>query len=84
MTNLKSLRSFRIYGLAVFDIVGGIFGIICFMLILRHFFFPTLSTKSLLIVSILITIPIGILSHVIFRVNTRLNYLLGLSEQPSL
>ncbi len=77
--NIKKLRSYRIYNIAMFDVVFGILGMILIMLLFKE---KGKSPTNYVIAGVLLTIPIGIFIHVLFRVNTELNYKLGLSDKP--
>jgi Na+-transporting methylmalonyl-CoA/oxaloacetate decarboxylase beta subunit len=72
METLEYLRSFRICGIALFDLI---LAFVVTIWILNYFGVSTEMAAAL-------TIPIGIISHVIFNIPTRLNYKLGLSEDP--
>ena len=80
--SLKTLRSHRIFNISIFDIVTAMFGTIILFLIFRKLNFPNLSWYIFIITAIFLTIPIGIIFHVIFGVNTQLNFKLGLSNKP--
>jgi hypothetical protein len=72
METLEYLRSFRICGIALFDLI------LSFILTIWILSYFGVSAE----VAAALTIPIGIISHVIFNTPTRLNYKLGLSEDP--
>lgn len=86
MSTLQQLRSHRIFGLAIFDIVSSIIGLVAIFLLSRYFYWTRkgvqLDWKPFVIAGILLAIPIGIFFHVIFGTNTSLNYKLGLSTSP--
>ncbi len=80
--NLIKLRSYRIFGIALFDLIIAIIGTILILLLARFKWFPNLSITPFVLVGILLTIPLGIFFHIIFGVNTTLNYRLKLSNKP--
>lgn len=76
------IRDFRIFGIAVFDLVASFIGMIIIFLLARWKHFPNLNIWPFILYAILLAIPIGIFFHVIFGTNTTLNYRLGLSNIP--
>lgn len=72
MSIIKSLRSYRVYEIALFDVIIAIIG----MVILANY----LNINVLY--AALSAIPIGIIVHQILGINTELNYKLGLSSKP--
>ena len=80
--NIQSLRSYRIFNIALFDLVGAILGMILIFILTWYFHFKDLSIYKFVLSAILCTIPISIFFHVIFGINTQLNYNLGLSYEP--
>jgi hypothetical protein len=77
---ISDLRKYKIFGLAIFDLVVGMIGMVILMLIFWKIRFSNLNPIYFILAGILITIPVGILFHVIFGVNTALNKKLGLSN----
>ena len=67
------LRSFRVAGIAMFDVVASVY--MCGWLNERY---GTGSFKH----GAMAAIPIGIVVHLLFGINTTLNYYLGLSPLP--
>lgn len=80
--NISELRKPKLFGLAIFDIAVGIIGLIILFIAMWKWHFPELNPRHFVIAAILLAIPIGIVFHVIFGVNTSLNARLGLSEMP--
>lgn len=77
------LRKYKIFGLAAFDLITSIFGMILLFLLMKKWHFSKINSQwSFIIAAILLTIPVGIVTHVIFGVNTALNMKLGLSGAP--
>ena len=70
-TTIEYLRSHRVMGFAVFDLVGAHVLMYVLALTIR----PDRRMQWLYA-----TIPAGILVHYLFGVNTRLNVLLGLQQ----
>lgn len=81
--SIRDLRSYKIFGLAIFDLsISFVFMIILFMISWRVHFRKLYWWKFVL-AAIFVTIPIGITFHILFGTNTTLNYELGLSNKPS-
>lgn len=78
-----SLRSHRLFGIALFDLILSMIGMIFLFLLAWKFYFPNLDWKRFIIAAILLTIPVGITFHVLFGINTKLNSELGLSNKPT-
>ena len=83
MVSIKSLRSHKIFGLAVFDLTASLIGMIALFLIAWRWHFPELMWWRFILAAIVLTIPFGIVFHIIFGTNTQLNYVLGLSYKPA-
>lgn len=83
MNTLRWLRSFRIFNIALFDLILGILGTVLALLVARYYYFPTLPMKPFVWAGVLTTIPLGVFTHILFGVNTTLNYKLGLSHKPN-
>lgn len=81
---MATLRSYRIFGIALFDLILSIIGTILIMLLFWRIHYRTLPVLNFVIAGALLAIPIGIFSHVLIGQNTKLNYVLGLSEKPHL
>jgi hypothetical protein len=81
--NLKQLRSHRIFGIAIFDLVLSVIGMIVIFLIAKNAHFKQLKTWPFILAAILLAIPVGIVSHILVGTNTNLNYKLGLSYRPA-
>ncbi len=78
--DIKKLRSYRVYDIAMFDVVFGIIGTILILLLFKE---KGKSTTNYIVAGALLTIPLGVFIHVLFKVDTQLNYKLGLSNRPS-
>lgn len=79
MVSIDELRKFRIFGVSMFDFILGAVGLIIVFLIARAYHFPNLSVWPFVIAAIVLTIPVGIVFHVVFGTNTTLDSNLGLS-----
>jgi len=79
--DIKTLRSYRIYNIAMFDVIFGIIGTVLLLLLFKE---KGKSSTNYVIAGVLLTIPLGIFIHVLFKVNTELNYKLGLSDKPDM
>lgn len=82
MTSISNLRKYRIFGIAIFDLVTSMIGLVIVFLIFKHFHYPTLNILPFIIAGILLAIPLGIMFHILFGINSTLNYMLGLSNNP--
>ena len=71
-TFIHKARSYRIFKIALFDLI------LSFVLVIWILSYFGVDWK----VSALLTLPIGIISHYIFNIDTQLNYYLGLSNEP--
>jgi hypothetical protein len=76
---LRTLRMPRIAGIALFDLTSGLLGVILFIRIC----FPSRPIHFTLAWATVLTLPIGILFHIIFNVPTMLNFYLGISGRPT-
>ena len=76
------VRKYKVFGLSMFDLVLGVIGMILLFIILWKLHFNQLNILNFIIAAILLTIPVGILFHMLFGVNTTLNSKLGLSNSP--
>jgi len=80
--SINELRKYKIFGMAIFDLVVSMIGMIVIFLVLKKWHFNKLRTLNFIIAAIILTIPFGIIVHIVFGVNTGLNYKLGLSYKP--
>jgi Ca2+/Na+ antiporter len=81
--DIKTLRSHRFLGIALFDVIGSMIGLVLILLVFRRIFFPDLRPRNFCIAGVLLAIPVGILFHILFGTDTKLNYKLGLSSNPT-
>ena len=72
MTLIKKLREPRIIGIAIFDLLLAI--------IITAYIFYKLGYDYK--IGVLLSIPLGIIIHYLFGIDTTLNYYLGISEKP--
>lgn len=77
------INKYRIFGLRLFDLILSLVIMVIIFLMVWKYHYPQLNYWNFVIAAVLLTIPLGIVFHVIFGVNTELNYKLGLSYQPS-
>ena len=75
MSLITTLRKPRIFKIALFDVITSILGL---FMIFKFIF----KIKHSFLIAILLTFPIGILVHYVFKIPTTLNYYLGLSKKP--
>ena len=69
---IENLRKYRILGIAIFDLV--------LSFVLMGIIFAIISLP--IWIGISSAIPIGILVHYIFGIDTTLNYYLGINDKP--
>lgn len=81
---ITSLRGPRVFGLAIFDITMASLGMVIIFLIARSYWYPRHSLWPFIIIALLVMFPIAIFTHVLFGINTELNYKLGLSDNPKI
>lgn len=79
---MLSIRKYRIFGIAIFDLVTAIIGMSLVFLVLWKVHYPTKDPWRFAAAGALLAIPTGIVVHVIFGINTTLNHRLGLSNSP--
>ncbi len=74
MDTLAYMRSFRVFGIAMFDLVMATLGLyaIAYSLVL----------KSPMLWALVWVLPVSVVAHVIKGTPTMLNYYLGLSTEP--
>lgn len=69
---ILELRKYRIHDIALFDLISAVIGT---EIIFRYFNMPQyLGAVS--------SIPLGIIVHKLFNIDTELNYKLGISNKP--
>ena len=82
MTIQELRQKYKIFGLAAFDLILSFIGTILLFIFLRYMYFKDLYVVNFIIAGILLTLPLAIFFHILFGVNTQLNYVLGLSNKP--
>jgi len=80
--NITQLRSHRINGIALFDLLGSIVIMVVIFLWRWKTSYPNRDWRPFVVYGLLTAIPVGIVFHVIFGIDTKLNYTLGLSNKP--
>lgn len=79
---VKYLRSFRLFNIAMFDVIASI----VFMILIISFAYKKMSGDPHIYRSVILgtlsAIPIGIAAHYAFGIPTELNYKLGISGKP--
>ena len=76
------IRKYKLFSLSIFDIVSAVIGMILLFLVIWKLYFNQLNIWNFIIAAIILTIPVGIVFHIIFGINSTLNYKLGLSNKP--
>lgn len=74
MNTLEFLRSFRIFNIALFDLIAGILGLHLIIM----YFTPNRPHSFHWAWSVLLVLPLGVVSHYYFGVDTQLNRYLGI------
>lgn len=74
MKTLDYLRSFRLGGIALFDLITAFAGMVLLAYILHKVWFPKSNLKMFIFVAILLTIPVGMVFHWLFGVKTKLRF----------
>jgi len=77
------MQRVRLFGISVLDLLAGVIGMLVVFLVAHHYHFKDMSVWPFVIAAVLLTIPVGIIFHVIFGVNTKINSVLGLSHDPT-
>mgnify|MGYP001574255963 CR=1 FL=1 len=72
MSLLHTLRTPRVFDIALFDLILSIIGV---EILFSYFGYAKYT-------GVFLTLPIAILFHYIFNINTELNYKLGISDKP--
>jgi hypothetical protein len=78
--NMLSIRKYKIFGLAI---TLSMIGMILIFILARWKYFPNLKVYPFVVAGIILAIPLGIVIHIIFGVNTQLNYNFLLSQAPN-
>ena len=73
--NIQSIRKHKIFGLSIFDIVTSFAIMIIVFTMAWKTHFQKLKLRNFIIAALILAITI----HIIFGINTKLNYKLGLS-----
>jgi hypothetical protein len=76
--SIASLRRYKILGLAAFDLISGIIGMVALFLLSKWYYGNKAPWWNYAISALIVTIPIGIAIHVLFGVSTALNRYIGL------
>ena len=79
MVSLQCIRSFRIFQIAMFDLVLAFLGLYYAF----RWGFPQRPKHFYLSWTVLLVLPVSVLSHYLLSIHTMYNYYLGLSPLPS-
>lgn len=82
MGTISQLRSYRVYDIAMFDMVASMVGLAIILVVCQKKYFRNLDKNRFIVAGIVLAIPLGVFFHILFGVNTQLNYKLGLSNAP--
>ena len=77
------MKRVRLFGISIFDLLAGIIGMVVIFLLAHHYHFKDMNVWPFVIAAVLLTVPLGIIIHVIFGINTKINSILGLSHAPT-
>lgn len=78
--NLAQLRSYKLFDIALFDLILSAIGMIIVFVLARNKYFPALPYEPFVMYAVALTIPVGIVFHVLTGTNTAISYKLGLSN----
>ena len=81
-STISNLRSYRVYNIAMFDIVMSIIGVILIIAFSQKYYRGNYNWRSSMYAGAICAIPLGILFHTLTGTKTTLNYYLGLSQPP--
>lgn len=81
---MLAIRKYRIFNVAIFDLLLAITALMIIYLIAWKIHFPRLRPYIFVLAAILTVIPISIGVHIILGINTTINYQLGLSYIPKM
>ena len=76
------MKRVHLFGISIFDLLAAVVGMLVIFIVARYYHFKDMNLAPFIIAAVLLTIPVGIVFHVMFGVNTRINFLLGLSHAP--
>ena len=79
--SIQNIRKYKIFGLAIFDLTISFAFIIALFMVAWRVHFKNLDWWKFLLAAIIVTIPISISAHILFGIDTKLNYELGLSNK---
>lgn len=82
MPSLRYLRSFRIQGIAMFDLIAAALGTIILFVVAQRYYFPDLPARNFVLAALVLCVPVGVAAHILTGTDTTLNYHLGLSKRP--
>ena len=77
------INKYRLFGIRLFDLILSLVVMVIIFLLAWKYHFKNLKYQNFVLAAVLLTIPLGIIAHVIFGINTQLNYDLGFSGKPS-
>ena len=82
MTIISHLRSYRFFEIAIFDVISSMLLLAFLFGICWNTYYSDLNINNFIIAGIVLAVPVGIIGHLVFGINTQLNYKLGLSHKP--
>jgi hypothetical protein len=80
---MNNLRSYRVAGIAMFDVTLSIVGLALVFAVARRVWWPTRPLMPYMVTAAVLAIPIGIAFHIIFGTDSTLNARIGVSNYPS-
>jgi hypothetical protein len=76
------MKRIYVFGVSVLDLGVSLIAMLAIFAMAWRWHFRDLALWPFMVAAVLLTIPVGILFHVLFGVNTQINWKLGLSYQP--
>jgi uncharacterized membrane protein len=73
---LEYLRSFRLFDIALFDLILAIAGMVMAALLVHKY--TDYDKKTLIMIFVALTIPLGIVVHASLGIDTSLNRMIGI------
>lgn len=78
MSFITYIRSYRLFDIALFDLITAIIG----LYLVIKWTFPNRQSSFHWSWTAVLLLPVSIISHLVFKTPTTLNFYLGLSERP--
>jgi hypothetical protein len=83
LTFIQKIRSYRPWGIAIFDVFASFIGLTILFLISWKYHFPKLHWWMFVIAAAYVLFSVITTANILFGINTEANYKFGLSYKPS-